>query len=87
MGAEFKGVACGIVTGEQRLFANHNIPVSRKKISYLIYAINVAPTNHNFFAIQVTRLKRGPINVLKTELESSLKDGVLPPEESDYESD
>ncbi len=82
---EIKGVACGIVTGKRRLFADHNIPVSEENISYLIYAVNVAPTPTNFFAVQITRLKRGPLAVLKAELESSLKEGVLPSEENSHE--
>ncbi len=85
IGREAKGVACGIVTGEQRLFADHNIPVSKKNISYLVYAVNVAPNNTNFFAVQATRIKRGPFNVLKNELEASLKDGILPSQEDAYE--
>ncbi len=83
---EIKGVACGIVTGKRKLFADHNIPISEENISYLIYAVNVAPTPTNFFAVQVTRLKRGPLSVLKAELESSLKDGVLPSEDSAHEN-
>lgn len=83
---EIKGVACGIVTGKRRLFADYNIPISEEDISYLIYAVNVAPTPTNFFAIQITRLKRGPLNVLKAELESSLKEGVLPSGEKEYET-
>lgn len=78
---QIKGVACGIVTGERKLFADHNIPVSQEVVSYLIYAINIAPTQNNFFAVQVTRIKRGPLHVLKAELEASLKEGVLPSEE------
>ncbi len=83
---EIKGVACGIVTGKRRLFADHNIPVSEENVSYLIYAVNVAPTPTNLFAIQITRIKRGPLNMLKAELESSLKDGVLPSEDKQYET-
>lgn len=83
---ETKGVACGIVTGEQHLYADHSIPVSTQKISYLIYAVNVAPTPNNFFAVQVTRIKRGPLGILKAELERSLKDGVLPSEENSNET-
>lgn len=83
---EIKGVACGIVTGKRKLFADHSIPVSEEDISYLIYAVNVAPTPTNLFAVQITRLKRGPLNVLKAELESSLKEGVLPSEENNYEA-
>ena len=83
---EVNGVACGIVTGKRSLFADHNIPVSEENISYLIYAVNVAPTPTNFFAVQITRLKRGPLAVLKAELESSLKEGVLPSEENDHET-
>lgn len=77
---EVKGVACGIVTGEQTLFADHSIPIKKEKISYLIYAVNVAPTPKNLFAIEITRLKRGPFFTLKEELARSLKDGVLPME-------
>ena len=83
---ENKGVACGIISGEQHLYADHNIPVSTQKVSYLIYAVNVAPTPTNFFAVQVTRIKRGPLATLKAELERSLNDGVLPSEEDDHEA-
>ncbi len=83
---EIKGVACGIVTGKRKLFADHSIPISEEDISYLIYAVNVAPTPTNFFAVQITRIKRGPLSVLKAELESSLKEGVLPSEENAYEA-
>ncbi len=79
---EIKGVACGIVTGEQSLFADHNIPIKKEKISYLIYAVNVAPTPTNLFAIEINRLKRGPLLALKEELARSLKDGLLPLEDN-----
>ena len=78
---EVQGVACGIVTGEQSLYADHNIPIKKEKVSYLIYATNVAPTLNNLFAIEISRLKRGPLYVLKEELAKSLKDGVLPSED------
>ena len=78
-----RGVSCGIVSGTQRLYAEHSIPVSKTKVHYLIYAMNVAPTPNNLFALQVTRLKRGPLQALKAELENSLKNGVLPSEGDD----
>lgn len=81
--AEIKGVACGIITGEQSLFADHTIPIRKEKISYLLYAINVAPTPNNLFAIEIMRLKRGPFLSLKEELRNSLENGVLPSEEGD----
>lgn len=74
---EIKGVACGIVTGVQRLYAHHNVSVSDEKISYLVYAVNVAPTNNNFFAIKIMRVKRGPLKALQEELDRALKDGTL----------
>lgn len=80
--SEIKGVACGLVTGEQKLFANHSIPVSEKTVSYLIYAINVAPTDKNFFALEVTRIREGNYETLKAELEDSLANGVMPEDKS-----
>ena len=74
------------MTGEQNLYADHNIPVNTQRVSYLIYAVNVAPTPNNFFAIQITRIKRGPLATLKAELERSLKEGVLPSEEDNHET-
>ncbi|MCB9229701.1 MAG: hypothetical protein H6618_08830 [Deltaproteobacteria bacterium] len=78
---DIRGVACGIVSGTQRLYAEHSIPVSQTKVHYLIYAVNVAPTANNFFALQIMRVKRGPLQALKAELENSLKNGVLPSED------
>lgn len=80
---DVRGVACGIVSGTQRLYAEHSIPVSQTKVHYLIYAVNVAPTANNFFALQIMRVKRGPLQALKAELENSLKNGVLPAEGDD----
>jgi hypothetical protein len=80
---EVKGVACGIVTGEQRLFSDFNVPINTQKLSYLIYAVNVAPTPLNFFATQITRIKHGPLESLRAELKKSLEDGVLPSEEGE----
>lgn len=79
---EVKGVACGIVTGEQRLFSDYNVPINTQKISYLVYAVNVAPTPTNFFATQITRIKHGPLDSLRAELKKSLEEGVMPSEES-----
>jgi hypothetical protein len=79
-----KGVSCGIVTGEQRLFYSHNEPMVTRKISYLIFAVNVAPNpttpGKNFFSLQVVKIKRGDRQVLQTELEEAFKNGTLPPD-------
>ena len=77
-----KGVACGIVTGVQELYSK-NVPISSKKLHFLVLAINTAPTQENPFAIKIERIKRGPKSVLQADLQAALKDGVLPPEEGD----
>lgn len=78
---EIKGVACGIVTGEQSLFADNNIPIKKEKISYLLFATNVAITPKNLFAIEITRIKRGPLTTLRDELAKARKEGVIPKED------
>lgn len=80
-----KGVACGIVTGEQKLFIDHNSPLLTRKISYLMFALNVAPNpstpGKNMFAIKLFRVKRGDRKTLEKELKIAFEKGVLPPEE------
>lgn len=82
-----QGVACGIVTGEQTLYAGNNVPVLKRKLSYLMFALNVAPNpntpGRNLFGIQFFRVKRGERSVLEKELKDALTKGVLPPEGED----
>ena len=72
------GVSCGIVTGTRTLYADHNVPVSTKEMSYLIYASSKPPTPKNLFAAEISRIHVGEYRVLKRELETSIKDGTLP---------
>lgn len=74
------GVACGIVTGIQKMYTADFIPLNEVERSYLIYGINTIPDQRNFFAIRVMRLRAGPYNILKKELQNTLKTGVLPTE-------
>jgi hypothetical protein len=83
-----KGVACAVVTGMQTLYQENNEPVGTRKISYLIFGVNVAPNpstpGRNMFALEVIKVKRGEKEALQRELEKAFKDGVLPPSDENF---
>jgi hypothetical protein len=80
-----KGVACGIVSGVQDLYSK-NVPISSKKVHFLIFATNKAPTQENPFAIKIERLKRADKETLEKELKTAMDMGVLPEEGESNES-
>lgn len=79
-----RGVGCGIVTGTQHFYTHNNNPVSSRKISYLVFGLNVAPNPNtpgkNMFAVEIFRIKQGQLSILRQELEDARKNGVLPPD-------
>lgn len=77
-----KGVACGIVSGVQDLYSK-NVPISSKKVHFLLFATNKAPTQENPFAIKIERLKRADKTTLEKELRTAIEKGVISSEEGE----
>ncbi len=77
-----QGLACGIVTGTQSIYADSVIPISETEVSYLLLGVNVAPnqfdSGKNLHGLEIIKIKKGPLGKLREELHQARREGKMP---------